>query len=159
MGRRPQPPESRFSEAVGTKLTPPDAAALKARLEELGVNEHTAVRTAVLQWLGSVSPLDPSLERAVEDAVERGVRRALKARGLEHAAALEAQVSESEREELDAIAAALFTAREPREHLAKRLGVDLRTLHAWIDGAPNRRRMTAEERAALGLEPRQLALA
>ena len=158
MGRRPQPEATRLTVHIGTKLTASDAAAFEARCAELGTNEHTAVRTAVLQWLGAVSPLDPALESAVEAAVERGVRKALKARGALAAAVAEVEVDAVEAEELAALGAALLERRESRAKLAARLGCDTKTINEWIDGDPRRRRMTTDERAALGLPPRQLEL-
>jgi hypothetical protein len=158
MGRRPQPEATRLTVHIGTKLTASDAAAFEARCAELGTNEHTAVRTAVLQWLGAVSPLDPALESAVEAAVERGVRKALKVRGALAAAVAEVEVDAVEAEELAALGAAILERRESRAKLAARLGCATKTINEWIDGDHRRRRMTPEERAALGLPPRQLEL-
>jgi hypothetical protein len=144
---------------VEAKITPAEREALTARRGNM--TESDAIRAALVDWCAAGpldstldNPLDSRLVALVEQAVERGFLRAMQGNPQHgNAIALADPIAQEERA---AILAALANERE--ETLAARLGLTASQLAAIRNMRPRAPRLTDEQRAALGLQARQLAL-
>ena len=155
MGRRPMSAGLARTERVEAKITPMERAALTARRGDM--TESDAIRAALAAWCASSpdSALDQRLADLIEQSVARGFVRAMSERvARKHTSIVHADpIAQEER-------AAIFAAGpgELDETLALRLGLavsDVAAIRGMKAGAP---RLTDEQRAAVGLAPRQLQL-
>jgi hypothetical protein len=159
LGRRPLMLGLARSVRVEAKITPAEREALTARRGNM--TESDAIRAALVDWCAAGpldstldNPLDSRLVALVEQAVERGFLRAMQGNPQHgNAIALADPIAQEERA---AILAALANERE--ETLAARLGLTASQLAAIRNMRPRAPRLTDEQRAALGLQARQLAL-
>lgn len=155
MGRRPMSAGLARSERVEAKITPTERAALAERRGDM--TESDAIRAALAAWCASSpdSALDPRLADLVEQAVARGFVRAMSERtGRTNTSIVHADpIAQEERA---AVLAALTDERD--ETLAARLGLSMSQLAAVRGMKARAPRLTDEQRARLGLAPRQMQL-
>jgi hypothetical protein len=143
------------TDRVEAKITPMERAALAERRGDM--TESDAIRAALTAWCASSpdSALDQRLVDLVEQAVARGFVRAMGERTAhKHTTIVHADpIAQEER-------AAIFAAGavELDETLAPRLGLTVSQLAALRGMKASAPRLNDEQRAALGLAPRQLQL-